>query len=589
MHFRSHSSCHLFRSAVLCLAAAFPTGTAVAEGVPASVTAGFAAALGTPVSLPAGVSYSDMPLDGSWKDSCTDARVINPPDAVRGLYLFASCRKIDGSMVPANINIAACGQPPRFGNQDGKLVCESGYRADIVPGQANGSWIIACGYDSVSGMTLSAICSNNSNGLTKTSLNFGTCAQPAQIAVVDGQLTCGNGPRTPPVQGSWSASCLNEKLSGASLSALCFAINGQTREASLDLGTCNAPAAAGNQDGTLVCESGVKPPVVAENTQPAPVQPQTPPITTLRLVEPAPVIVAPQQPPPVVVVPQSAPVIVATPAPAPPPVVQASPATPPTTFAGSWTVLTERGDSFALDMRQTGNAASGTVAFGGQAFNLNGSVLGTAGEKMSLVWQVGDLAGTGELTLGAGKQDFAGKLLMGDGTPLQGGVWKGTRAGSGPALPFGEVKAGALPQVAAAATATPAAGYERAVSTTELAIRNKPSSKDSKVLGSLKTGEVVSVRCPTDNRYWCELQDGRGWVSRQYINIGATATATPTTTPTAKKAVTTTKATTKKATSTAKTAQPVKKQEAKKEESGNTKFFQGLGLGVGLGVLLGNQ
>ena len=580
MHFRSHSSRHLFRSAVLCLTAALATETALAEGVPASVTAGFAAALGTPVSLPAGVSHSDMPLDGSWKDSCTDARVVNPPDAVRGLYLFASCRKIGGSMVPTNINIAACGQPPRFGNQDGKLVCESGYRADVVPGQKNGSWIIACGYDSVSGMTLSAICSNNSNGLTKTSLNFGTCAQPAQIAVVDGQLTCGNGPRTPPVQGSWSASCLNEKLSGTSLSALCFDINGQTRETSLDLGTCNAPAAAGNQDGTLVCESGVKPPVVAENTQPAPVQPQTPPITTLRLVEPAPVIVAPQ--PAVVVAPQPAPVTVPVPTPA---AVPAVPTVPSTTFAGNWTVLTERGDSFALDMKQTGNAASGTIAFGGQAFNLNGSVLGTSGDKMSLVWQVGDLAGTGELTLGAGKQDFAGKLLTGDGAPLQGGIWKGTRIGSGPALPFGEVKAGAALPQAASVTVTPAAGFERAVSTTELAIRNKPSSKDSKVVGSLKTGEVVAVSCPTSNRYWCQLQDGRGWVSRQYINVGATATATPVATPTTKKAATTTK----KSTSTAKTTtQPAKKQEAKKED-GNSKFLQGLGLGVGLGVILGNQ
>jgi len=241
-------------------------------------------------------------------------------------------------------------------------------------------------------------------------------------------------------------------------------------------------------------------------------------------------------------------------------------------------------------MKLAGNAASGTIPFGGQTFTLNGSVLGAGGEKMSLVWQVGDLAGTGELLLGPSKQDLAGKLLLGDGTPLQGGVWKGTRKGSGPGLPFGEVKAGTAPPQAVA-VAAPAAGYERAVSTTDLAIRDKASSKNSKIVGSLKPGEVVNVSCPASNRYWCQLQDGRGWVSRQYINIGATATATPVPTTTKKAATSTTKTTTKAATktTTAKTAQPVKKLDAKKDDTGNTKFIQGLGLGVGLGILLNNR
>jgi hypothetical protein len=322
---------------------------------------------------------------------------------------------------------------------------------------------------------------------------------------------------------------------------------------------------------------------IVPQTAPTIAAPQPSPLPAIVVPQPAPLVSAPVVPAPVVIAPQTAPVVVAPVVVAPPPVATATPGTPATSFAGAWTIVTERGDSFALDMKLAGNAASGTIPFGGQTFNLNGSVLGASGEKMSLVWQVGDLAGTGELALGPSKQDLTGKLLMGDGTPLQGGVWKGTRTGTGPGLPFGEVKAGtAVPQAAAVA---PAAGYERAVSTTELAIRDKPTSKGSKVLGSLKTGEVVAVRCPTDNRYWCELQDGRGWVSRQYINIGATATATPVTTPTAKKAATTTK----KTTTTAKTTQPVKKQEAKKEDSGNTKFIQGLGLGVGLGILLNNR
>jgi hypothetical protein len=285
-------------------------------------------------------------------------------------------------MASTNVNVTACGQPPRFGNQDGKLVCESGIRGATIPGQQHlGEWVISCAYDSVAGMTLSAICANNSGGVTKASLDFGSCAQPAQIKVADGQLTCGNGPRNPPVAGSWSASCLNEVLTGTTLSALCFTMSGVTREASLDLDTCNAPPTAGNLDGTLVCESGVKPPMIAQAPEIVPTQPQTPPATTLQQTGPASVIVEPQPAPPVVVVPQPAPVIVQTTTPAP-----SVPAGPSTTFAGSWTIVTERGDGFALDMKQTGNAASGTIALGGQAFNLNGSVLGTAGEKMSLVW-----------------------------------------------------------------------------------------------------------------------------------------------------------------------------------------------------------
>jgi hypothetical protein len=347
-------------------------------------------------------------------------------------------------------------------------------------------------------------------------------------------------------------SCGYERLTGTLLAATCRDAGGAWVVTSLDLVTCRQPATAGNQDGKLVCESGVKPPpVLAAAPLPAPAQPQTPP---LAMSEPA-------QTPPATVSPQ----------PVPPASGSAAPGSPPITFAGNWTIVTERGDTFTLDMTQTGNAASGSVVLDGKPLQMNGSVIGA--DKVSLVWQYESLAGTGEFVLGANRQEFTGKLLMGDGSVIQGGNWKATRKDTGPALPFGEMKeTAALPQ---GATAAPAAGYERAVSTTELAIRDKPTSKASKILGSLKTGEVVSVRCPPDNAYWCQLQDGRGWVSRQYIDIGPTATATPP--PATAKKVSTTN--TKKSTT-------AKKQDPKKDDD-NGSFIQGLG--AGFGVIFGNQ
>jgi hypothetical protein len=124
--------------------------------------------------------------------------------------------------------------------------------------------------------------------------------------------------------------------------------------------------------------------------------------------------------------------------------------------------------------------------------------------------------------MAANKQELSGKLLMGDGSTLQGGTWKGKRKGNGPAVAFGGA---ALPQ--ATATTAPGTGYERAVANTGVSIRDRPGSKSSNVIGSLKEGEVVSVRCPPDNRNWCQLEDGRGWVYRQYINVGPTAMDTP--------------------------------------------------------------
>jgi hypothetical protein len=444
--------------ALVALLLTFPL--AAAAQAPASVTTDPAKALGAPVELPPGVSPAEMPLGGSWRQTCANARLVSDP-AKLIFRLTASCRKIDGSMNETAVDPGSCGQPATFGNQDGVLVCESGPRKkNLFPGSDAG-WIGECINESMSGTFLSALCPD-AGGAVRSSLDITTCAPPGRIDFANGRLFCASGARIPPIGGNWIRSCIRESMSGTTLTAMCLTPAGGWVVTSLDVGACNAPATAGNEGGVLACESGMRPTEVAA--------------------DPAPVA--------------------------------------STDFGDVWTIVTERGDSFSLDMKQTANAVSGSVTFWDKPLRLNGSVL-AAGEKVALVWQYSDFAGTGELTMAASKQELSGKLLMGDGSTLQGGTWKGTRRGGGPARPEG---AADLPQEA---TTAPGAGYERAVSTTGLSIRDKPTSKGSQVLGALKPGEVVAVRCPADNRNWCELEDGRGWVYRQYLNMGPQASVTP--------------------------------------------------------------
>jgi hypothetical protein len=198
----------------------------------------------------------------------------------------------------------------------------------------------------------------------------------------------------------------------------------------------------------------------------------------------------------------------------------ANPLLSPMTFADTWSIVTERGATFNLEMRQTGTSVTGSVIFWGKPLQLNGNLLG-AGEKASVTLRYGNFAGTGELTLAANGQELSGTLLMADGSTIQGGTWKGTRR-TAEAVALGETPDGAAP-----AEPAPGEGYARAVATTGVSIRDKPTSRGSEVVGSLKQGEVVSVRCPDDIRNWCALEDGRGWVYRQYINISPTAEAVP--------------------------------------------------------------
>jgi hypothetical protein len=284
--------------------------------------------------------------------------------------------------------------------------------------------------------------------------------------------------------GSWNTNCIFEAMNAdGSVSASCFA-NNTIFLRNLDPKTCNQPAIIGFQGGNLVCENGTR--------------------TVTREVAPRTDVAA------------SAPatrMITATPNPAPDPPPAADDRNRP--FAGEWDIVTERGDRFRLTAEQTGNAFVGTVPFGEQRLQMNGVV--GAEKKLTLVWQIGSLAGTGELSLGEDGKKLEGQLQS-EGGPIEGGTWTGTRPGSGPvALPLGETaKTAALPQTT---TATPPDGFQTATVASAVSIRDKPRSQSgSKTVGSLTAGTTVSVRC--DNS-WCELADGRGWVWKEPLRFGA--------------------------------------------------------------------
>jgi len=60
---------------------------------------------------------------------------------------------------------------------------------------------------------------------------------------------------------------------------------------------------------------------------------------------------------------------------------------------------------------------------------------------------------------------------------------------------------------------------ESAVVKSAVNIRTAPSSSKSRVVGTLKAGDELTVTC--SNRGWCELADGRGFVAKSFLRLGA--------------------------------------------------------------------
>jgi hypothetical protein len=356
---------------------------------------------------------------------------------------------------------------------------------DLIPG---GSWIASCGNARTDGLTLVADCKRIDGSINTARLDMRQCESPPRADNINGELRC-VGSREPMFPGSWNTSCIFETMhADGSVSASCFA-NNTIFLRTFKPKTCNQPAVIGFQGGELVCENGVQ--ALAREVAPAPKVATSPPAT--RSITPTPA---------------------ATPDPPP---ADDDPNRP---FAGEWDIVTERGDRFRLTAEQTGNAFVGAVPFGDQRLQMNGVV--GAEKKLTLVWQIGNLAGTGELSLNEDGKTLQG-VLQTEGGPIEGGTWTGTRPGSGPvALPLGETSSTtSLPQATTQPGTAPTAadGFETATVASAVSIRDKPRAQSgSKTIGTLTAGTTVSVRC---DKSWCELAEGRGWVWKDPLRFGA--------------------------------------------------------------------
>jgi hypothetical protein len=358
--------------------------------------------------------------------------------------------------------------------------------SDLIP---RGSWIASCGNARTSGLTLLADCKRIDGTLNAARLDLRQCESPPRADNINGELRC-IGSRAQLLPGGWNANCVFEQSRADGLvDATCYSPETNTIHlVSFDPGTCNQPASIGFQGGKLFCENGVR--TETHEVAPNSIAATSPPATRT-----------------------------ITPAPNPPPDTPPAADDPSRPYAGEWDIVTERGDRFRLTAEQTGNAFVGAVPFGDQRLQMNG-VVGVE-KKLTLVWQIGNLAGTGELSLSEDGKKLEG-LLQSEAGPIEGGTWTGTRPGGGPvALPLGDTaKTAALPQATQPDTVpAPPDGFETATVASAVSIRDKPSSKagESNVIGTLPAGRAVSVRCV--NRFWCELSEG-GFVSASFLRLG---------------------------------------------------------------------
>ena len=133
-------------------------------------------------------------------------------------------------------------------NQDGKLECGGGSQA-IAPGQPAGSYTESCRNIQMKGATLHAVCKSLDGRELPTSLkDANRCAEG--VANINGILNCESSGVLPP--GSYIATCKDVKLQGPMLSATCNDGKDHWRTTFLrDANKCNGDIA--NQNGTLRC------------------------------------------------------------------------------------------------------------------------------------------------------------------------------------------------------------------------------------------------------------------------------------------------------------------------------------------------
>ncbi len=371
-------------------------------------------------------------------------------------------------------------------------VCSAVVVAALAPSPASalvgGSWTGSCPGYSVHAFTIDAECRDINGVNVASTLNLLTCGQPATAGNANGRLVCESGPRRPPVPGSWSGSCGEERLAGRTLSAECIDTAGRKVSASLDLSTCNQPASAGNQNGRLVCESGL-----AQASSPPPPTSRT---TILHMDPPSAAGSAQTQTLPLRM---PAPVIVL---PAPGQAASASPS-----FGGAWNITTNAGEPFTLAFNQNGAAVTGSadirethVTFSGTAF----------GRRLDATWLIGTpsggrLTGAGTFDLSADGSQLTATIEVG-GQAANNGTWVGVRGNSTSSVVMAPAGAANLPAVTAGNSGN---GLVRATVKSAVSIRTAPTMNGSDILGTLTRGTEVIVE---GQNSWCAHSTGPGFV-----------------------------------------------------------------------------
>ncbi|MFZ9035559.1 MAG: CVNH domain-containing protein, partial [Francisellaceae bacterium] len=118
------------------------------------------------------------------------------------------------------------------------------------------SWDPSCGFISLTGTEISAVCLNKQNSSQTSTLDVRRC-QNAQFKNDNGKLTCVNPGNWKPVEeavlGSWSNHCRNASLNDSTLHAYCSDTNGTIISTELDLKSCPINNVK-NDNGQLMCD-----------------------------------------------------------------------------------------------------------------------------------------------------------------------------------------------------------------------------------------------------------------------------------------------------------------------------------------------
>jgi hypothetical protein len=162
--------------------------------------------------------------------------------------LYAKCQDAQGKSHSAKLSHYE--KCSEIANKDGKLECAGGEKAATPsPSQPGGSYTDSCRNIHMKGATLHAVCKSLDGRELPTSLKEANrCAEG--VANINGILNCEVSGVLPP--GSYIATCRDVRLQGTTLYATCNDGKDHWLSASLrDVEKCNGDIA--NQNGALRC------------------------------------------------------------------------------------------------------------------------------------------------------------------------------------------------------------------------------------------------------------------------------------------------------------------------------------------------